>query len=145
MKLEDIENEWAQDCKIDRSDLTEESLKIPELHNKYYKIYIKEKVQNKKLETDLDTLIKSKREYYNGELSEEELKEYGWEQFDLTVLKKDIDYYINADPDIIKSKLSLALQSEKVQFLYSILHSLNSRSFNIKNAIEFLKFTNGVM
>ena len=29
---------WAEDSKIDRTELGEESIKIPQLHHKYYKI-----------------------------------------------------------------------------------------------------------
>jgi hypothetical protein len=46
MKLEEIESLWEQDSKIDRTDLDNESLKIPMLHSKYYKIYLREKIQN---------------------------------------------------------------------------------------------------
>lgn len=143
MKLEEIEDLWSKDCKIDRTNLDNESLKIPELHNKYYKLYIRERIQLKKIESDLSKLEKQKKEYYSGQLSEEELKNEGWEQFNLTILVKEIPLYINADKDIIDLKLKYAIQNEKVSFLKSIIDILNMRSFQIKNAIDFMKFTNG--
>jgi len=143
MKLEEIENEWSKDSKIDKLSLDEESLKIPELHNKYYKIYIREKIQLKKLKSDLDELIKLKKDYYDGRLSKEELNEYGWQPFNLTILKSEMDTYLNADVDLINKKLKCAAQSEKVDFLHSIIDSVSKRTFVIKNAIEFLRFTNG--
>ena len=39
MKLEDIQNLWFEDCKIEDDMLDEEALKIPRLHQKYYKIF----------------------------------------------------------------------------------------------------------
>ena len=39
MKLEDIETNWGQDSRINSADLAVESLRIPELHHKYFKIF----------------------------------------------------------------------------------------------------------
>jgi hypothetical protein len=36
MKLDDIQDMWRVDSKIDRYDLTVESLKCPMMHSKYY-------------------------------------------------------------------------------------------------------------
>ena len=37
MTLDDIYTEWDKDSKIDQTELAKEALKIPQLHNKYYK------------------------------------------------------------------------------------------------------------
>ena len=81
MKLEEIESLWSQDCRVDKTNLDQESLHISELHNKYYKIFIREKMTLKQQECDLDFYKQLKREYYNGTLSQEELKENGWLPF----------------------------------------------------------------
>ena len=143
MKLEEIQKEWAGDCKPNKDELDNESLKTPELHNKYWKIYSRERMLKKKLELEHKVLVKNKKEYYCGELSQEELASFGWEQFDLIVLKSDLSLYMDSDNDIIESKMKIHMQAEKVDYLESILQSLNGRSFIIKNAIDFLKFTNG--
>lgn len=143
MKLEDIENEWTTDSKINKTSLDDESLKIPELHNKYYKIFIRERIQLKKLQTELDELVKLKRDYFEGRLSQQELKDLGWDQFNLTILKNEMEYHLNADRDLITAKLKCVAQAEKVDFLRSIIDTINKRTFVIKNAIEFIKFTNG--
>lgn len=143
MELEKIESMWLIDSKIDRTDLATESLKISELHNKYYKIFSREKLLLKKMQSDSTILKKTKWEYYNGKISPEELREIGWDSFDKRVMKSDIDVYLQADKDIIESNLSLSYQSEKVEFLESILDSLKQRTWNIRNAIEFIKFSQG--
>ena len=144
MKLEEIEDEWSKDCKIDKSNLDNESLKIPELHNKYYKMYSRERAVLKKLENEYKHMIRVKKEYYSGELSQDELKQYGWPQFDLRVLKSDLNTYVDSDKDILELKMKLSLQSNKVDFLHSIIDTVIKRTFIIKHAIEFLKFTNGM-
>ena len=47
MNIESIFKLWDEDSKIDATQLQYESLKIPQLHNKYYKIYITERVKLK--------------------------------------------------------------------------------------------------
>jgi hypothetical protein len=142
MKLEEIEALWEQDSKIDRTDLDNESLKIPTLHSKYYKIYLREKVQLKAEEQEYKIYYKLKHEYYTGKMSKEELDEHGWEPFQF-VLKNDLQVYIEADKDIADRLLKLQVQREKVDLLESIIKTLNGRGFLIKNAIDFIRFTSG--
>ncbi len=142
MKLEDIESLWQQDSIIDRTDLDTESLKIPSLHSKYYKIFLREKVQLKAEETEYKQFFKLKHEYYTGKLSKEDLDQYGWEPFQF-ILKGDLSIYMDADKEISERLLKLQVQREKVDLLESIIKSLNNRGFLIKNAIDFIKFSNG--
>lgn len=142
MKLEEIEALWEQDIKIDRTELDTESLKIPSLHGKYYKIYLREKVQLKAEEQSYKQYHKLKHEYYTGKLSQSELNELGWEPFQF-VLKNDLQVYMDADKDLCERLLKLSVQKEKVQYLEDIIKTLNTRGFLIKNAIDFIRFTSG--
>ena len=40
MKFEEIQKLWTSDCPIDETELAQESVKIPQLHNKYLIFYI---------------------------------------------------------------------------------------------------------
>lgn len=142
MKLEEIEALWEQDAKVDRTDLDNESLKIPMLHSKYYKIYLREKIQLKSEEQEYKQFYKLKHEYYTGKLSQEDLNEYGWEPFQF-VLKNDLQVYVDADKDIANRLLKIQVQREKVDLLENIIKTLNGRGFLIKNAIDFIRFTSG--
>ena len=53
MKLEDIQTFWEKDSQVDRTELGEEALKIPQLHSKYFKIYSQERLTLRKLEADM--------------------------------------------------------------------------------------------
>lgn len=142
MKLEEIESLWQNDCTIDRTSLDHESLKIPLLHSKYYKIYLREKIQLRAEESDYNQFYKIKHEYYTGKLSQEDLREYGWEPFQF-ILKGDLSIYVNSDKELTDRLLKLQVQREKVDLLESIIKTLNNRGFLIKNAIDFIKFSNG--
>jgi len=141
MKLEEISDLWEDDAKIDRTELGNEATKIPQLHNKYFKIFSKERLILKKLVEDRKQFKLLKFEYYMGTLDEETLKERNWEPNPRKILRSDIDMYIDGDKEYIDLNLKIAYQQEKIDFLESIIRSLNSRGYEISSAIkwEFFK------
>lgn len=143
MKLDDILDSWSADSNVDRTELAEESMKIPQLHSKYLKMFSNERMRLKQLDFQHKQLVKLKTEFYLGTIAEEDLKENNWEPNPLRILKADIPMYIDADPDIIELLQKKALQQEKVDTLDSIIRSINNRGFQIKNAIDWIRFTNG--
>jgi len=146
MKLSDIQTMWQKDCQIDDTKLDIELLKLPNLHSKYLGIYNDESLSEKKLFFENKKLIKHKTIWYAGKMSEEELEELGWEQFKIKLIKgyePKIETYLQGDDDLIEANQKLAYQKIKVEFLESIIKSLNTRGYNIKSAIDFLRFTMG--
>ena len=108
MTLDDIMALWSKDCDLDRTELGEESLKIPQLHSKYFNIFSKERLLLRKLETDQKVLHKQKYEWFNGTMDIDDLTELSWEPNPLKILRTDIGQYIDADQDIIQLNLKLA-------------------------------------
>lgn len=143
MKFEEIFDEWKRDSEIDQTDLGNESLRIPKLHHKYYMMLLSERSSLRKLEAQMKQLKLSKYEFYSQGHTEETRK-LGWELPPRgIILKADIPMYLEADKDIIELSLKIGIQGEKVDFLDSIIKSLQTRNFLIKNAIDFLRWTNG--
>ncbi len=143
MKLSEIQDMWALDAKVDRTELGEESLRIPQLHSKYYNLFSVERMALRQLENDYKALYRIKFEYYNGTISEEDLRANGWEPFMLRVLKSDINVYIQSDADLSKLQLRIEMQKEKVEFLESIIKNLPARGYQIKAALDWEKFKVG--
>ena len=142
MNLEDIRRLVGKDLKMDETELDLESMKTPQLHNKYLIIFTDEKLILGKLKSDFNVLKKNKWLYYTGKLSREELDDMGWETFDLNILKSDIDKFLDADEDLITIVNKILLQQEKVNYLESIIKTINNRQWYICSAIDWLKFTN---
>ena len=143
MKFEEIQKLWSGDCEIDETELSQESVKIPQLHNKYLIIIHDERLRLRTMKFEHSNLLKSKREYYSGRMTEEEMEALDWEPFQLKLLKVDIQEYIDADEDIIELKKKSALQEEKVEYLEAIVKGLSNRGYLIKNAIDWKRFTEG--
>ena len=144
MTLDQLIEEWRQDAPIDTTELAVASMKVPELHAKYLKLYFEERRKLKSIEFQSKELQLKKYEYYNGKLSQEELDELSWEPFMKRLMKNEIDMYLESDKDIIQSSVKIVNQKEKLAFLEEVIKNINQRNFQIKNAIDWKKFTNGV-
>ena len=144
MTLDQISDEWRKDAGIDSTELGAESLKIPQLHSKYMKIYFDERQRLRAYEFKSKATFLKKYEYYNGRMSREELEEAGWEPFVKKLMKNEIDMYVDSDADIVDVNMRIVAQKEKIDFLEEVLKNLNQRNYQIKNALDYMKFTNGV-
>lgn len=145
MKLENIQNLWDNDCKIDPISLHNESLNISKLHSKYIRILSSEKMILKQHEISYKILYKKKFEFYTqGETKES--KEKNWILPEKgCVLKQESALYLESDDNLCELSLKISLQKEKILILEDILKSIHQRNFMIKNAIDFIKFQAGEM
>jgi len=144
--LDELQTEWKNDCKIDQLNLGAESTKTPELHSKYLNHLTTFKLQLRKNLSQKYSLKHIKRKYFRGELSKEELTRLGWEQYlGIAPLNNQMDDFLDSDPDIIKLDDRIEYTQACLYQCESIMKSLNSRTWDIKNAIEWTKFTNGLM
>jgi hypothetical protein len=143
MKFDDIMNMWEQDAKMDNTELGEESLKIPLLHHKYYKILVEEGLYFKKYELEYKTLYKQKFEYYMGTMDRDTLAILQWEPNPLKILKQDLPTYIEADPDLQQIQAKIDIQKQKMSFLESVIKTISNRGFLIKNVIDWERFKVG--
>jgi hypothetical protein len=142
MNLEELQAEADKDLVIDDTELDTESLKTPILHNKYLQYYNKFNLLLKKTQWEERTLNREKWEYYTGKSDPSVYKE---KPFDLKVLKADVHIYINSDDELQKIQAKVVYQEAIVNYLEQILRIINNRSFTIKNAIEWRRFTSGAL
>lgn len=140
MNIDEIEKLWEEDSIIDPDNLHLESIKIPSLHSKYYRIYNNISLLKKIEENKFLELQQEKRLYYSGKASPEIYKE---NPFDHRVMKQDVDRYVNVDLDITKSTTKIDYYSLMLRFLESILKTIENRNYTIKNSIDFMKFIGG--
>lgn len=143
MKLDDLLTEWEKDCKIDKLELDDESLKTVKLHSKYYSYYIKEKFLLLKLQKEYKELHLQKYEFYTQGPTPE-TKNLGWElPAKGCIIKSEVPIYMDADKHLIEMNLRIYSQKEKVDFLKDCIQFLNNRGYAIKNSIEFIRWSNG--
>ena len=142
MDLETLQEQVDKDLKINDTELDLESLKTPQLHNKYMKRYTKFKLMLTRAETDYSQVKRQKWEYYTGKA---DASVYAEKPFDLKVLRTDVDKYIESDEEMIKAKQKVEYLQAVVDYLDKTLRQITNRTFTIKNAIDWRKFTSGAI
>jgi hypothetical protein len=143
MNFDELKTMIKEDLQIDETALDRESSDTPQLHNKYLTFYMDEKLRLKKLKSEQAVLRKNKWLYYTGRLSKEELEQFGWEPFELNILKTEADELIEGDQEWIKLDEKIAFQQEKVDYLENVVKIINNRQWQIRAMIDWLKFTQG--
>lgn len=145
MDLKELKELITKDSLIDSTELGIESLKIPQIHSKYLSILADVKLLLTKHQNDLAVLKLRKWKIYTGKASKEELESWGEEPSDLTLLKSDVEQFVEADSKVIEIKSKVAITEVKLKLVEEFLRSLNNRNFMIKSAIDWQKMMNGIV
>ena len=143
MDFDKLKKMAEKDSIVDGTELDIESIKLPQLHNKYLNLLQDEKLILRKLISEKNSLYRLKWEYYTGKMNKEEMDDLEWEPFQLNVLKKDINIYLESDKELSIIGDRVAYHEVILEFLEEILKELNTRHWKIRNAIEWRKFTSG--
>ena len=75
MNLEQIQEMWQKDAVIDPDNLHDESLKIPQLHSKYYTIYNTITLLREKARESYNRIRLERHNYYTGKAPAEKYVE----------------------------------------------------------------------
>lgn len=142
MTLEELQEQVDKDLKINDTELDLESLKTPQLHNKYLKHYNNFKLLLTRAESDYKILKRVKWEYYTGKASPQVYKQ---KPFNLKIMKSDIDKYLESDEELIKAKQKIDYLETVVNYLDRTLKIIGGRDWQIRNSIEWRKFTSGAI
>lgn len=143
MTLEQIFDLWQNDSVVDKEQISVESTKIAALHYKYFKILSYERQRLKALQLQYKTEYKDAYEMYMHGPSKEQIKN-GAEPIRTIIVKKDINVYLDADPNLQKSLISISVQEEKIALLLSIIQTIANRTFQLRAAIDWEKFKAGL-
>ena len=141
MNLEQIQEMWEKDSKIDPDNLHDESLKIPQLHSKYYTLYNTITLLREKARESYAKVRLERYNYYTGKATAEV---YAEEPFPYKVREKDaIQRHLDADDKMNKIDMKIKYYDVMLKFLEEIIRAVSNRTYQIKNAIEWNKFQAG--
>ena len=141
MNLEQIQEMWQKDSVIDPDNLHDESLKIPQLHSKYYTIYNTITLLKRKARESYNRIRLERHNYYTGKAPAETYVE---EPFPYKVREKDaIQRHMDADEKMSAINMKIKYYDVILKFLEEIIRNVSNRTFQIKNAIEWQQFQSG--
>lgn len=144
MNIQEIKALWEVDCKINDAYIDIESAKISELFYRYQNILFLETENLKKIEQHFSRKKLLLYKYYNGWCTKEELETLGRTQWSQETRKGDINLYLEADVDYQHVEKVLWSQQHLCKYVEQIISILNKRSFDLKNIIEYRKWTGGM-
>jgi hypothetical protein len=141
MNLDEIQEMWQRDSVIDPDNLHDESLKIPQLHAKYYTIYntitlLREKAR--------ETYSKVRLERYNYYTGKAPAEVYEKDTFPYKVRDKEaLQRHLDADERLNKIDLKIRYYDIMLKFLEEVIKMISNRNYSIKNAIDWNRFQAG--
>ena len=139
--LDKIQEMWERDAKMDPDNLHTESLNIPVLHSKYYEIYNNIYLLRKKAEQQRKNIRHERYEYFSGKAEPEVYIE---NPFPKKIRDKEtMQKYLDADEKLSGVSLKIDYYETMLRYLEEILKQITNRTYQIKNSIEFLRFTSG--
>lgn len=139
--LDFIQSIWEKDSEIDPDNLHTESLNIPALHAKYFQIYNNIVLLKKKAEQQKRNIRHARYEYYTGKADPDVYVE---DPFPKKIRDKEtLQKYLDADEKLSQVCLKIEYYETMLNYLESILKIIQNRTYQIKNAIEFIKFQAG--
>ena len=141
MNLDKIQEMWERDSHINPDNLHDESLKIPQLHSKYYTIYNTITLMREKARDSYNRIRLERYNYYTGKAPAEV---YAAEPFPYKVREKDaIQRHMDADEKLNKVNMKIKYYDTTLKYLEEIIRIISNRTYQIKNAIEWNKFQAG--
>ena len=141
MNLDELKLQVQNDLKVDDEHLDTESLKNQEIKAKYLDIKSKYELLLFKAKGDYKRIYRDKWEYYGGKA---DAKVYVSKPFDIKVLKTDLSVYITSDEEVIDAENKIGYLETVVDYIKGVIKSVDTRGWDIKNAIEWKKFEAGV-
>jgi hypothetical protein len=137
ISINELQKMWREDSRMDPDNLHLESLKVPELHAKYHEMLYNTMLLKSKAEEDKKQLYKKRRDYYSGKCEDpDELANVVYE-------KRELPMVIEADKSFSELTLKIEYFNTLINYLSDIIKMIHGRTFQIKNAIDYQKFTAG--
>ena len=142
MNLEKIQSMWEADSHIDMDNLHDESIKVPQLHQKYHTLYTTIKLLLLRSEELYNKTRLERHNYYTGRAPAEVYVE---DPFPYRVKEKDnIQLHLAADEKLSKAKMKVEYNKVMLEALEDILKMIHARGYQIKNSVDYLKFLSGM-
>ena len=142
MNLENLQELWKKDSEIDTDKYGEESIRIPQLHQRYMEFFNTFSLMKKEREGEMRGMVRQKWIYYKGKAPAKIYKDTPFD-FKLTT-KEEINMFIESDDEVRKLQYKIDYIEQVIFFLDGVLRQINGRNFQIKNAIEWERFQTGM-
>lgn len=138
---------WEDDARLNKENLTDESLRIASLHPKYLRILMQSKRERAKLQNSYDKTKHLITRYYHGTMEKVEMDKFGlaYDPFNgaSKPLKSNMGPWIDNDVRMQRAYSKLSEANDIVSAIEEIINTIRWRHNAIKNILESKKFDAG--
>ena len=144
LSIDSIVDEWKSDSVLDETKLSTELARIPNLHSKYLEVYLTAKQKYISSASVYNKLKFIRKKYYRGEMTREELNEYGWDQYQgLKMSHTEFNATADIDPVLNDEWIKVEYWKGVVSGLEFIMKEIQNRGYTIKTMVEYNKIIMG--
>lgn len=129
-ELNSLKKEIESDLLITDENCSQKILHVPNLFQRYLSIYIREAQLLKTLKLDLVKIESEKFKFYK-------------EEYERSLNKGEIEYYVSLDEKYLEKKRSLDLQESICNFLEMTVQNFKSLPFNLRSYVQLRTFLGG--
>jgi Recombination, repair and ssDNA binding protein UvsY len=137
MTLSELQDQVKKDLKIEGDELVTEAIRTPELHHKYNKLLMTERLALKKLERQWDVVYLQRWEYYR---KKSDPSVYEKEPLLKKIIDTDVKLYLTADKELQALRADIDGKEELIDFLKRTMDHVAQRTWLLRNAIDYLKY-----
>lgn len=143
INLKVVQDMWEKDSELDMDNLHQESINTPRLHAKYYDLYNMTKLLKERAEHTRKNIRHERYEYYSGKADPEV---YNQDPFPKKIRDKEtMQKYLDADKELSRFSLKIKYYDIILDYIDNILNKMiANRSYQIRAAIDFMKFNSGL-
>lgn len=136
MTLKELEEQLDNDLNISEENISSTCLSLGRIYQKYLRVMIAEKKEYDKLEQERLDIFK--KEFHK-------LKVHGFDGYEISKNKSEIDVYINMNESYREISKKLAKSQVLIEYLEKTLDNINKTSFHVKNYIDSQKLKLGIV
>lgn len=142
--LEELMEQWKVDSTIDPNHLDTSSIRTANLHQKYLDFLTHYKIKIFALDKKYLEMKGLRSKYYYGQMTKAELTQYGWDQYPYkTPLKSELERLLETDTILLDYKDKTSYYTFCFEYCEDVLKALRDRNYQIRAAIDFMKFQAG--
>lgn len=130
MDIQEYEQEARKDFEVEITTINSYCLRMGYILSKWSRYLYNEEMFLNDIESELSAIYKSRLYYYSYEAPEK-------------IDKKQLDSFVNGDPEYVEKKRELKAQQNLVNFVNNILKALSNQSYYINNCIKHLEWQEG--
>lgn len=137
--LDEVLATWQKDSVVDKAQPNEDMANIGSLHAKYLRILSTHKLNCKKAEKDFLEMKRLRAAYYEGTLTEDELKKRGWEQYLGRAPRSSAtrDHILETDEYLLTIAQRKVIYEQIVEVCQYILKELNNRTWELREFMQW--------